>query len=79
MTMKKLQVFGTGCSKCVKLTENTKAAAEHLKLEFELEKVTDILSFADHGVMVTPALAVDGRVVVSGRVPSVDELARMLG
>lgn len=76
--MKKLQVFGTGCPKCQKLAENARAAATQLGLECEIEKVTDVLSFADHGVMLTPALAVDGKVVVSGRVPSVDDLAQLI-
>ncbi|MGN6368216.1 MAG: thioredoxin family protein [Phycisphaerae bacterium] len=67
--MKKLQILGTGCAKCQKLTENTKAAAEALGIEYQLEKITQIDQIMKFGVMATPALAVDGVVKVSGRVP----------
>jgi small redox-active disulfide protein 2 len=76
--MKKIQILGTGCAKCNKLTEAAKAAADALGLDYELEKVTDMMRFADFGVMITPAMAVDGEVKVSGRVPSVDELKTLL-
>ncbi len=74
----KIQVLGTGCTKCGKLAEAAAAAADELKLDYELEKVTDILRFADFGVMVTPALVVDGQVLVSGSVPKHAELITML-
>ncbi len=74
----KIQVLGTGCTKCAKLAEAAAAAADELKLDYELEKVTDILRFADFGVMVTPALVVDGQVLVSGSVPKHAELITML-
>lgn len=67
--MKKLQILGTGCAKCQKLAENTKSAAEALGLEYELEKVTQLDQIMKFGVMVTPALVVDGVVKVSGKVP----------
>jgi len=76
--MKTIQILGTGCAKCNKLADATKAAADELGLDYKLEKVTDMLRFADFGVMVTPAMAVDGAVKVSGRVPSQDELKKML-
>jgi small redox-active disulfide protein 2 len=76
--MKKLQILGTGCAKCEKLAEQTEAAARDLNLEFELEKVTDLNRIMQFGVMMTPALAVDGQVKVVGKVPSVDELKEML-
>lgn len=76
--MKKLQVLGTGCPKCQKLTENTKAAADELGIAYEIEKVTDIHKIVDFGVMATPALVVDGAVKVSGKLPSVDEIKTML-
>ena len=76
--MKKLQILGTGCSKCQKLTENTEAAAKELGLQYELEKVKDIAQIMAFGVMMTPALAVDGKVKVSGKVPSVEEIKRLL-
>ena len=76
--MKKLQILGTGCPKCQKLTENTEAAAKELGLQYELEKVKDIAQIMAFGVMITPALAVDGQVKVSGKVPSVDEIKKLL-
>lgn len=76
--MKKLQILGTGCAKCSKLAEQTEAAAAELGIEFELEKVTDIEKILSFGVMMTPALAVDGNVKVAGKVPSLDELKELL-
>jgi len=78
MSMKKIQILGTGCSKCKKLAESAEAAAKELGLEYEIEKVTDITAIMGFGVMMTPALAVNGEVKVSGRVPSVAELKKML-
>jgi small redox-active disulfide protein 2 len=76
--MKKIQILGTGCSKCKKLAENAEAAAKELGIEFEIEKVTGINEIMKFGVMVTPALAVDGEVKVVGKVPSPDEINQML-
>jgi small redox-active disulfide protein 2 len=77
--MKKLQVLGTGCPKCKKLAENAEAAAKALGIEYELEKVTDINDIMTFGVMMTPALVVDGEVKVQGKAPSPDELTALLG
>ena len=74
----KLQILGTGCPKCKKLTENAEAAARALGLEYELEKVSDINDIMKFGVMMTPALAVDGRVKVVGKVPSADDIKALL-
>ena len=76
--MKKLQILGTGCPKCRKLVENVETAARELELEFEIEKVTDINEIMKFGVMMTPALAIDGEVKVVGRVLSPDEIKKML-
>jgi small redox-active disulfide protein 2 len=76
--MKKIQILGTGCPKCKKLTENAEAAAKELELEFEVEKVADINEMMKFGVMMTPALVVDGEVKVVGKVPSPDEIKQML-
>lgn len=76
--MKKLQILGTGCAKCQKLTAQTEAAAQAAGIEYELEKVTDINEIMSFGVMMTPALAVDGQVKVTGKVPSVEEIKGML-
>jgi len=76
--MKLIQVLGPGCSKCKQLEEHTRLAAKAMDLECEILKVTDIQVFMQMGVMMTPALAIDGKVVLSGKVPSVDELKKIL-
>lgn len=74
----KIQVLGTGCAKCELLAEQTRKAAAELGLDAEVEKVTDINEILGFGVMMTPALAVDGEVKVVGKVPAVDDLKEML-
>jgi small redox-active disulfide protein 2 len=76
--MKMLQILGTGCPKCKKLAETTEEAAKSLGVEYRMEKVTDIQAIMGLGVMMTPALAVDGVVKVSGKVPSVEEIRKIL-
>ena len=76
--MKKIQILGTGCPKCKKLAENAESAAKQAGIEYEIEKVTKINDIMKFGVMVTPALAVDGQVKVFGKVPSTDEIKKML-
>ena len=75
--MKKLQILGTGCPKCKKLAENTEMAAKSLGLEYSLEKVSDIAEIMKFGVMMTPALVVDGTVKIVGKVPTPDELKKL--
>ena len=77
--MTKLQILGTGCPNCIKLTAQTEAAAKALGMEYEIEKVTDIDEIMAMGVMMTPALAVDGQVKVMGRIPSISELQKLIG
>ena len=72
--MKKIQILGTGCPKCMKLEELSRKAADELGIEYEVEKVKEIKHIMDFGVMMTPALVVDGEVKVAGRVPSLDEI-----
>ena len=76
--MAKLQILGTGCSKCKKLTENAEAAVREAGITAEIEKVTDIQEIMKHGVMMTPALVVDGNVKSVGKVLSVGEIKAML-
>jgi small redox-active disulfide protein 2 len=76
--VKKLQVLGPGCPKCKRLVEQTEAAAKAAGIEYQLEKVTDLRDIMKFGVMMTPALVVDGSVKVVGKVPSVDEIRKML-
>ena len=70
----KIQILGTGFAKFKKLTENAEEAAKELGRPFEVEKVSDITEIMKYGVMMTPALAVDGRVKMVGKVPSVEDL-----
>jgi small redox-active disulfide protein 2 len=74
----KIQILGTGCPKCRKLTETAENAAKALGLEYSLEKVTDLNQIADFGVMFTPALVVDGVVKIAGKVPSLDDMKKLL-
>lgn len=76
--MKDVKVLGPGCPKCEELLEQTKKAISEMGLECNLEKVTDIMQFASYGVMITPALVVDGEVKFSGKVPSLDNLKKYL-
>ena len=76
--MKKLYVLGSGCAKCNHLLEVTTKASEELALDCDIEKVSDMTRFADFGVMITPALVVDGEIKVSGRVPPVEEMKKLL-
>ena len=76
--MRKLQILGPGCPKCKKLAENATAAAESLGIEYEIEKLTKISDIIKFGVMMTPALVIDGEVKMSGKVPSVDEIREIL-
>jgi small redox-active disulfide protein 2 len=73
-----LQILGMGCAKCEKLEERARQAAAELGLEFQVEKVKDLQQIMAFGVMVTPALVVDGVVKVAGRVPMVDEIKKLL-
>jgi len=76
--MKTLQILGTGCPSCRKLTENTEAAATRLGIPYWIEKVTEIEKIMAFGVMSTPALAVDGAVKFSGKIPTTEEIERIL-
>lgn len=76
--MKKIQVLGTGCPKCTKLYQNAEAAAKSLGIDYELEKVSDINAILAAGVMVTPALMIDGVVKSSGKLVSEEEIKGLL-
>jgi small redox-active disulfide protein 2 len=76
--MKKIQILGPGCPKCKKMAENAETAARELGIDFEMEKVIDIKAIMSFGVMMTPALVVDGKVKVSGKLPDVDEIKKIL-
>jgi len=76
--MRKIQILGTGCAKCEKLAKHAQEAADNLGIECEIEKVTELNDIMRFGVMTTPALVVDGKVVVTGKVPAVKDVENLL-
>ena len=74
----KLEIYGSGCSKCKTLAANAEAAAQALGLAYELDKITDMNAIIDAGVMRTPALGVDGSIVVEGKVAAAEEIQKLL-
>jgi small redox-active disulfide protein 2 len=76
--MEKIQILGTGCAKCTKLAENTRQAADSLGMEYEMIKVSDINEIMAFGIMTTPGLAVDGKVLLVGKVPSPADIEKLL-
>ena len=74
----KIKILGTGCPNCQKLEANTKQALGELKLKADIEKITEIQEIMSYGVMGTPALVVDEKVKVYGRIPSVEEIKTIL-
>ena len=76
--MKIIKILGTGCDKCATLAARAKEAAESTGDDYELEKISQVAEIMTYGVMMTPALVVDGEVKCVGKVPSVDEIKGML-
>jgi small redox-active disulfide protein 2 len=74
----KIQILGTGCPKCRKLEENAREAEELAGVSCDVEKVSDLKEIMKFGVMITPALAIDGVVKATGKVLSPEEIAAML-
>jgi small redox-active disulfide protein 2 len=74
----KVEILGVGCSKCKQLTANAEAALKELNICAEISKVTDIGKITEYGVMMTPALAIDGTVVSAGKVLSKDEIKKII-
>lgn len=70
--------MGTGCAKCKALAENARQALDGIGSSAQVEKVEDIREIMKFGVMTTPALAVNGKVVLAGKVASVDEIKKLL-
>ena len=73
-----IQILGTGCPKCHKLEENARQAATEMNLDFQIEKVKELQQIMAFGVMITPALVVDGVVKVAGKVPGVEDIKKIL-
>lgn len=73
-----IKVLGTGCKKCEKTEENVKIAIKELNIEAVVEKVEDFRKIMSYGVMSTPAIVIDEKVVVAGKVASVEEIKKFL-
>jgi small redox-active disulfide protein 2 len=76
--MKEILVLGPGCAKCEKLYALAGEAVASLNLNCELKKISDLTEIIKYGIMITPALVVDGKVLFSGKIPSLDEIKKML-
>lgn len=74
----KVKILGSGCAHCGKLEENTELALNEMNKEYEIVHVRQISKYAEYGVAMTPALVINGEVIVSGRVPDKDELITMI-
>lgn len=73
-----VKILGSGCAKCNELEANTKAALEQLGMDTEIDHVTDFTQIASYGVMSTPALVVDGKVVAFGKVLKTEEIVKIM-
>ncbi len=73
-----IKVLGPGCNNCVTLEARTREALDDLNTDATIEKITDTAQIMGYGVMSTPGLVIDGKVVVSGRVPSVKQLTKLM-
>jgi small redox-active disulfide protein 2 len=76
--MKLVQILGPGCAKCEKLKRNAEEAIAAASIEAEVEKITDINEITDFGVMMTPAVVIDGEVKLVGKVASAEEIKKLL-
>lgn len=74
----KIEILGAGCPKCKQLTANAEAAVKELNIQAEIGKITDIDKIIEYGVMMTPALAVDGTVVSAGKVLTKDDIKKII-
>lgn len=76
--MKDIKILGSHCAKCVQLFNNAKTAADEMKIEYQIEKITDIQKITEYGVMMIPALVIDGEVKSVGKTLSVEEIKKYL-
>jgi small redox-active disulfide protein 2 len=75
----KIEVLGTGCPKCQSTEETVRKALAELNVQADVVKVTDINAIIEKGVMWTPALAIDGRLVLQGKIPTLDQVKALIG
>ncbi|RBW50157.1 thioredoxin family protein [Marinobacter sp. F3R11] len=75
----KFTIYGSGCAKCKQLTANAEEAASAKGIEYEVEKITDTNAIIDAGIMRTPALAIDGEIVIEGKVANAGQIQQLLG
>ena len=73
-----IQVLGTGCTKCTKLATQSEEAAKKMGIDYTLEKITNIDKIMSFGIMITPALIIEGKLKCSGNVPSVEQIEKIL-
>jgi small redox-active disulfide protein 2 len=74
----KIEIFGTGCAKCKRLEKNVHEAVAMAGIDAQIVKIEDINAIMEQGIMVTPALAIDGELKLMGKVPSVEELSKLI-
>jgi small redox-active disulfide protein 2 len=74
----KIEVLGPGCAKCMSMEQNVKKALAELAVQADVEKVTDIQKIVEKGILSTPALVIDGRVVLQGKNPTVAQLKNVI-
>jgi len=73
-----IKVLGTGCPNCIALEKSVRNTVAELDIDANIEKVEDIVQIMSYGIMRTPGIVIDGKVVLSGRVPSASELKELL-
>lgn len=76
--MYRIEILGTGCAKCNKLEELSKQAADEMGIAYEISKVKEINKIMEYGVMITPALVVNGTVKSAGKLPSLEEIKKLI-
>lgn len=74
----KIQVAGPGCARCVAVEKNVIEAVTELGVDADISKLKDMKEFAKLGIMFTPAVVIDGKVVVAGKIPTIDELKKLI-
>ncbi len=74
----KIEIFGSGCPRCKQTEKIMKMAVEEMGSDAIVEKVTDMMVIIEKGIVSTPAVAVDGKIVLSGKIPSLDEAKRLI-